>query len=129
MMASLLLIHAHHGDSHLRRTHDNGHCIFHYYHYLHTVRASSANKRQLTILPCNITLIWHHSLKGTLNGETNAEDSPDSPSIWTCSCPIHIKQWLTLVQIMTLCAYWEYLKDEIHFLTIPDFLINRVGVI
>lgn len=91
MICSLLLVHAHHGDSHLRRS-DNDPFIFHYYHYLNPVRKSSVNKRLLTILPCNIKLIWHHSLKGTLNGERNAEDSSDSPFIWMCSWPVHMRQ-------------------------------------
>lgn len=80
MNCSPLPIHTHHGDSRLRRG-DTDDFISGHYQCLHPVRISSVNKGLLTTRPCNVTLIWHHSLKGTLNVERNADDSSDSPFI------------------------------------------------
>lgn len=69
----------------------------------HPMKISTINKWLLTILPCNIRLIWHHSLKGTTNGERNADDWSSSPFIWTCRWPVYVRK----VHIMTL---WGFIK-------------------
>lgn len=79
-----LLTYTHHGDSHLTCRQNT----FINTIYLHIVTTSWIRKRPLTVLPCNITLTWHHSFKGTLKGERNAEDSSNSPPVWTCSWPV-----------------------------------------
>lgn len=85
----------------------------------------------LTILLCNVRLIWHHSPKGTSNEERNADDSSYSPLIWMCNWPVHEmkKQWWKSGLSVHFCK-----KDLLEvrgkpcIIILPECVRNSVGV-
>lgn len=51
------------------------------------LRGCCVTKCLLTLPPCSIRLMWHHTFKGTVNEERNADDSSLFPLTWTCNWP------------------------------------------